>query len=92
MFKNPSQSDLENQLKDIDEELSSHPFSNTRVEEANSLVESMKGKDKEEIDRTLKDRDLPGLEELGKVTATGTYSWWKLHRSRAKILKKLEHI
>lgn len=92
IFERPPRSTLEEQLQEVEENISSHPFSDRRIVEANSLVDSMEGADKEEIERLLASQDLPSLEELGKITASGTYSWWKLNRDKRKLIKKIEKI
>lgn len=41
------------------------------------------------MSRELADQNLPSLEELGKLQVDSTISWWKLHRKRNNLVKKI---
>jgi hypothetical protein len=88
MFHRETRDELQSKLAEIDAEIASHPLNDSAVKEAQAVVDA-NGGEKEAAARELAERGLPSLEELGKLVATGTASWWNLHRKRNKVVKKL---
>ena len=89
MFHRESRDGLESRLAEIDAKIASHPLSSPAVKDAQAVVDAQGG-EKDAASRELSERGLPSLEELGKVVARGTASWWNLHRKRNRVIKKLE--
>ncbi|MEJ1191780.1 hypothetical protein [Pseudarthrobacter sp. CCNWLW207] len=90
MFHRESLEGLKAKLDAVDAEIASHPLSSDRVKTAQAIVEARANKDTEEVSRELADQNLPSLEELGKIQVNGTVSWWKLHRKRNNLVKKID--
>lgn len=83
---------LQAKLESIDAAIAAHPYSSERFKGANAVIAAT-GKDgKDLVERELAENDPPGLEELGKIQLRGTASWWKLHRERNKVAKKIERL
>ena len=89
MFHSESLEELEAKLEAVDAEIASHPLSSERVKAAQAIVEALGTKDTEKVSKELADQNLPSLEELGKVQVDSTMSWWKLHRKRNNLVKKI---
>lgn len=90
MFHRESLEGLKAKLDAVDAEIASHPLSSDRVKAAQAIVKARENKDTEEVSRELADQNLPSLEELGKIQVNGTVSWWKLHRKRNNLVKKID--
>lgn len=70
--------------------IAAHPLSSPPVKEAHAVIEAHGGKDESgELSRELKERGLPSLEELGKIQARTSFSWWRLHRKRRSLERRL---
>ena len=89
MFHRESLEELEAKLEAVDAEIASHPLSSERVKAAQAIVEALGTQDTEKVSKELADQNLPSLEELGKVQVDSTMSWWKLHRKRNNLVKKI---
>jgi len=89
VFHRESLEELEAKLEAVDADIASHPLSSDRVKAAQAIVEARGNKDTEEVSRELADQNLPSLEELGKLQVDSTISWWKLHRKRNNLVKKI---
>jgi hypothetical protein len=81
---------LKAELAEVDSLISGHPLASQRVRAAHDVVERRGSKDAAEVDKDLDARGLPSVSELGKVQASGTWSWWKLHRRKMKLEKKIQ--
>jgi hypothetical protein len=81
--------ETERRLADVDAKISRHPLASTPVTEAFAVIEKHGKEQQDAIAQELRDRDLPALEELGRLQVRGSFSWWKLHRDRRALLKKL---
>ncbi len=80
---------LEQRLKTVNESIASHPLSSAPVREAFEVIERYGKTNVDAISDELRRRDLPSLEELGKVQARHTFSWWRLNRRRRSLEKRL---
>lgn len=89
MFHRESLEELEAKLEAVDAEIASHPLSSERVKAAQAVVEALGTQGTEKVSKELADQNLPSLEELGKVQVDSTMSWWKLHRKRNNLVKKI---
>lgn len=85
---------LERDLVEVNEKIRLHPLASRRVRDAQELVDAQKsiGTDTDSINQSLSEQDLPSVEELGKVTSTGMFGWWKLHRKKKKIENQLHRL
>ena len=92
MFNRDSIEVVELKLEKVDAEIAAHPLSSEPVKEAQALIDAKGDKDNETVEAELASRNLPGLEELGKIQLSGTRSWWALHRRRNKLLKAQERL
>ena len=92
MFQKESREDLEARLRALDEEISAHPLASEPVKQAHQIVERHNENDKDAIAKDLAEHGLPSLDKLGKIQLEHTGSWWRLHRNRNKIVKKLDKL
>lgn len=76
-------------LAAVDAAISSHPLASAPVKSAFEAIERHGKDNKEAISKELGERNLPSLDELGRIQIRNMFSWWKLHRSRRSLLKKL---
>lgn len=90
MFQRGSQHDLQAKLAKTDGEIADPPLSSGRVKAAHALIDEMGKDDKDALEKELAAHDLPSLEELGRIQIKHTFSWWKLHRDRKKLVGKLD--
>jgi hypothetical protein len=81
---------LEAELAEVESLISAHPLASQRVRAAHEVVERRGSKDAAEVDKDLDAQGLPSVTELGKVQASSTWSWWKLHRRKMKLEKKIQ--
>lgn len=81
--------EIEKRLSAIDESISMHPLGSAPVREAFAVIEKHGKEHREAISQELFERDLPSLDELGKLQLTTTLGWWRLHRTRRSLLNKL---
>lgn len=92
MLRTRSREELENMLRDTNAMIAAHPFSLESVKAAHEVVENAPRGDREVVSRELAARNLPSLEELGKIQAKHTFSWWRLHRRRRTLLARIERL
>lgn len=92
MFPRESAEQLTRRLAEVDGLIAAHPLAQASVREAHALIESIGEKDTDALSGELAARGLPTLEELGRIQVQTTSSWWRLHRDRKKILKKIERL
>ena len=83
---------LQADIEEVDARIAAHPLSSAPVKAAHAIIESHGGNDKEAVSRELTEHDLPGLEELGRIQLVGSASWWRLHRDRNRLTKKIERL
>ena len=81
---------LRAQLEEVDALISAHPLASQRIRAADAMVDECRSGDAAEIDEALVADGLPGVEELGRAHASGMWSWWRLHRRKMKLEKKIE--
>lgn len=79
-------------LDDVAAEIAAHPFASPQVIAAHALIDAHQGEVAEAINRQLAEQQLPSLDELGRVTASHTFSWWQLHRRHQKLAKAIERL
>lgn len=89
MFASETLKQLMARLKQVEADIAAHPLASERVKLAQAVVDNADDKDEVEVNRQLTERGLPRLEELGKIVVQGTASWWRLHRDKKKIEKKI---
>jgi hypothetical protein len=90
MMTTPSGHDeLEKRLTAVEGKLSEHPLSSDTVREAFAVIEKHGKENRGAISQELRERGLPTLDALGKIQARTSLAWWKLHRDRRSLLKKL---
>ncbi len=92
MFKRDSLDEVQLKLEKIDAEITAHPLASGPVKEAQALIDANGGQDNDAVEVELAARDLPSLQELGKIQLAGTRSWWALHRRRKKLVKRRERL
>ena len=72
MLRTRSREELENMLRDTNAMIAAHPVSLESVKAAHEVVENAPRGDREVVSRELAARNLPSLEELGKIQAKHT--------------------
>ncbi|AXR74656.1 MULTISPECIES: hypothetical protein [Auritidibacter] len=89
-YKNPNE--IRKELHEVTQQISEHPLAAEQLKQAQELVERRKAEqvDPAEINRELTEQGLPSLEEQGKATTAGARSYYKLHRKKRKLERKLE--
>lgn len=92
MFRRRPLHELEAKLEAIDRSLAQHPLASERVKKAHLIVGNKSDSDDATVARQLAEAGLPSLEELGKIQLEHTGSWWRLHRNRRKLLRKIEKL
>ena len=92
MFKRDSAQEVELKLAEVDAEIAGHPLASDAVKEAQAFIDEKGDQDNAAVDAELAARNLPGLEELGKIQLSSTRSWWALHRRRNKLVKAQERL
>jgi hypothetical protein len=81
--------ELENELTMVHERIRDHPFNASAFAESQAVIESMRGRDREEIQRELSARGLPRLEDGGRRLVRHAWGFWRLHRSRRLLEKRI---
>lgn len=92
VFTRRSAAALEEELHRVEAEIAKHPFASDAVVAANALIDASPDRDREQVSAELAQRHLPDLEQLGRIHARGTVSWWRLHRSRNRLLTKISRV
>ncbi|MDO5646075.1 MAG: hypothetical protein Q4G21_10390 [Dermabacter sp.] len=92
MFQRKPLSELQEELRVIDDEIAAHPLSEPRVKRAHEIIDNKGDKENTEVEADLAAEGLPSLAELGALQARNTVSWWRLHRARGKLVKKIEKL
>jgi hypothetical protein len=72
--------------------IAAHPLASQRTRAAHEVIENGASGDVDELDRELARRGLPGLGELGRSQVTGTWSWWKLHRRKRQLERRIQRL
>ena len=80
---------LQGKLKTVDAAIAAHPLSCEPITSAHAIIEAHSRDDKKLVERELAAQGLPGLAELGRIQVRSSYSWWKLHRQRNAIVKRI---
>lgn len=83
---------LQAELASVNREISEHPFASTPMRAAQSLIDSMRGREPEAIDAELQKNSLPSTQEVGRITASGMRSWARLHRTKMKLEKGIRRL
>lgn len=82
--------DFEAELTQIDAEIIAHPLASEPVTAAHDIIEQHSEQYKEIFQHQLTEHSPPSLDELGRLTAKHTFSWWNLHRTRKNLLTRIE--
>ena len=77
-------------LEKIDAAIASHPFSSEPFIQSSEVIERLGKENGELIFKELRERGLPNPDELGKMQLRHGLGWYRLHKKRKKILKKLQ--
>ncbi|WP_218587354.1 hypothetical protein [Actinomyces denticolens] len=89
MFWRKSTQSLRSELASVDELIAAHPLSDPSVRRAHEIIEGHKPGDTEAIAAELESLRLPSLDEMGTIQAKHTASWWRLHRRRRRLMRRL---
>jgi hypothetical protein len=81
--------DVQKRLAEVDRSIAVHPLASTPVREAFAVIERHGKEHRDAISLELHERNLPSLDELGRLQLRTSFRWWRLHRSRRSLLKKL---
>jgi hypothetical protein len=73
----------------LDLAIARHPLSSRAVTSAFAVIEKHGKKNVEAISLELAQKQLPPLDELGRIQLRTSFSWWNLHRKRRSLLRKL---
>lgn len=76
-------------LAKVEAEIAAHPLSSTPVTDAFAVIEKHGKENSVEITAELQERELPSLDELGRIQLKSTFSWWNLHRKKRALLRRL---
>lgn len=84
---------LRTELSQVESDIAAHSFRTDDVLAAHAIIDIASSgdapPDREAIGAELLAQDLPSLEQLGRTTAKGLYSWGRLHRRQKKLQKKI---
>lgn len=80
---------LEHELKTLNRRIDAHPLSSAPVRDAFEVIERHGKGNVDVISDELRGRGLPSLEDLGKLQARHTFSWWMLNHRRRSLEKRL---
>jgi hypothetical protein len=83
---------LRRELERVDALIAAHPLASPRIRAAHEIVGEGRSRDAAETERLLADRGLAGAEELGRAQVAGSWSWWKLHRRRRQLVRRIERL
>jgi hypothetical protein len=83
---------LQAESASVNREISEHPFASGPMRAAQSVIDSMRGREPEAIDADLQKNSLPSTQEVGRITASGMGSWARLHRVKMKIEKRIRRL
>jgi hypothetical protein len=92
MFGRRNVSALETELREVNALISAHPLASQRIRAAGAVVDKRTSRTAAEVDEELAAEGLPSVDELGRAHASGVWSWWKLHRRKMKLEKKLRRV
>ncbi len=81
---------LRAELERVEAAISAHPLASRDVRAAHAVVEQDRSEDAARIDAQLAARGLPGVEQLGRTQVSGTWSWWRLHRRKRQLERRIE--
>ena len=81
--------DIEKRLAEVERSIAVHPLASTSVREAFAVIERHGKEHKDAISLELRERNLPSLDELGRLQLKTSFRWWRLHRNRRSLRKKL---
>lgn len=76
-------------LDKLDSDIAKHPLASEPVRQSFEVIERLGEKNVEPIAQELRERNLPSLDELGKLQLRHGFSWNRLHRKRTKMQQKL---
>ena len=83
---------LRAELEQVRALISAHPLASPRTRAASETVDRRESRSAAEIDEELAAEGLPGVGELGRAQVAGTWSWWKLHRRKTTLEKRIERL
>ncbi|PHP52852.1 hypothetical protein BW737_006820 [Actinomyces ruminis] len=75
----------------MDAQIASHPLGSDRVRAAHRIIEEC-NRDEDSASRELERMGLPSLQELGLLQVRHTLSWWRLHRKRKILIRRLARL
>ena len=81
---------LRAELQRVDAAIAAHPLASRDVRAAHEVVEQDRSGDAARINAELAARGLPGVEQLGRTQVTGIWSWWRLHRRKRALERRIE--
>jgi hypothetical protein len=80
---------LRAELDEVEALITAHPLASRRVRDAHAVVEAGRSRGAREVDRELTAAGLPTTEELGRAQVAGAWSWWRLHRRRRRLERRI---
>ncbi|MGY1845146.1 hypothetical protein [Modestobacter sp. SYSU DS0875] len=81
---------LRAELVEVTARIAAHPLASDRIRAARTVVDERRSREPAEIDAALAADGLPSAHELGRAQVSGTWSWWKLHRRKRQLEKRIE--
>lgn len=85
-----SMEELTAALEAVRLEIGRHPYNSPPLKENRRIVESMRGRERREVQRELSARGLPPLEHAGRTMLRGLWSFWGLHHRRRLLEREIE--
>jgi hypothetical protein len=83
---------LRRELERVDALIAAHPLASPRIRAAHEIVGEGPSRDAVEIERQLADGSHPDAAELGRAQVAGMWSWWRLHRRRRQLVRRIERL
>jgi len=84
-----STDDLRRELQQVETLIAAHPLASPRIRAAHDLIRRSRARSADDVDRELVDGGLPGAAELGRAQLSGTWSWWRLHRRKRALERRM---
>ncbi|MGY1751457.1 hypothetical protein [Modestobacter sp. SYSU DS0511] len=81
---------LRAELAEVTARIAAHRLASDRIRAAHAVVDERRCGEPGEIDAALAADGLPSATDLGRAQVAGTWSWWKLHRRRTQLQKRIE--
>jgi hypothetical protein len=83
---------LRDELGRVEALIAAHPLASPRIRAAHELIERSRERNPHAVDRELAERGLPDATALGRAQVSGSWSWWRLHRRRRQLVRRIRRL